>query len=587
MVLSTTSNEDIPFSTHLKPDAWSRLLEEAGILQEFKGVPEGLREGFHIGVDGYRVEYTFIPPNHFRTETEADIIRAKFKEEISLGRISAGMSPEDAQQLLGNFRTAPMAVLEQRPGKFRIIINHSYPKLNFTSPPPHFTAPPTEIAKSIKVIDPAKISINSLIDSDDFPCDWGTFANCYLLVADAPEGTQVAIFDVDAAFRNIPIHPSVRHLVCLFLDGLIHLDLMLNFGECSAPGIWGHVADAMVKILLHRGVEALLKWVDDFIFFRYPKTRTSTGSFTYSYDESLIWDTAEILGWPWAPKKFVPFAHFFTYIGFLWKLDLKTVELLVDKKSKYRSKLAPWLSEEKLVKDKADSIIGTLNHVCLVAPEGRSRLIHFYRFRASFKDSTSTLIKHRIPNDLRTDILWWDQLLQQDFVGIKIKRPPEFSDNVIFVDASTCWGIGLILNGKWLAWELREGWRDDEGRHIGWAEMVAIELAIRTLISTGRSGLRIRIYSDNKGVVGALHRGCSRGPQQNLILRKIVELMQKHNIWVEPKWVSTHDNIADAPSRAHFPPRALLHPHPPAIPSHLKLFVHNSVSFHDPCLIPT
>ncbi|KAH7873639.1 uncharacterized protein C8R40DRAFT_1000509, partial [Lentinula edodes] len=87
--------------------------------------------------------------------------------------------------------------------------------------------------------------------------------------------------------------------------------------------------------------------------------------------------------------------------------------------------------------------------------------------------------------------------------------------------------------------------------------MVAIELAIRTLISTGRSGLRIRIYSDNKGVVGALHRSCSRGPQQNLILRKIVELMQKHNIWVEPEWVLTHDNIADAPSRAHFPPRAL------------------------------
>ncbi|GAW03260.1 site specific phage integrase family protein [Lentinula edodes] len=439
MVPSTTCSDDITFSTRLKPDAWSILLEEASVLQEFAGVPKGLREGFRIGADGYDVGYTFTPPNHFRTEAEADIVRAKFKEEIALGRISTGLTPEHAQRLLGNFRTAPMAVLEQRPGKFRIIINHSFPKVKFVTSNSH--SPPASPPPSptlTKIIDPAKISINSLIDADDFPCDWGTFADCYLLVADAPEGTQVAIFDVDAAFRNIPIHPSMRHLVCLFLDGLIHIDLMLNFGERSAPGIWGHVADAMVKILLHRGVEALLKWVDDFIFFRYPKHRTSSGSFTYSYDESLIWETAEILGWPWAPQKFVPFAFSFTYIGFLWKLDLKTVELTQEKKLKYCSKVALWLVGDKLDKDKAESIIGTLNHICLVAPEGHSRLIHLYRFRASFKQLDSTLIKHRISADLLTDMHWWDQLLQQEFVGLSISRPPEFSDDIIYIDASTC-----------------------------------------------------------------------------------------------------------------------------------------------------
>ncbi|KAJ3858156.1 hypothetical protein EV359DRAFT_24876, partial [Lentinula novae-zelandiae] len=83
--------------------------------------------------------------------------------------------------------------------------------------------------------------------------------------------------------------------------------------------------------------------------------------------------------------------------------------------------------------------------------------------------------------------------------------------------------------------------------------MVAIELAVRTLISSGCRGIRTRIYSDNKGVVGALRRGCSRGPQQNLILQKIIELLQQYNIWVEPEWVSTNDNTADTPSRVKFP----------------------------------
>ncbi|PBK90640.1 hypothetical protein ARMGADRAFT_892250, partial [Armillaria gallica] len=49
------------------------------------------------------------------------------------------------------------------------------------------------------------------------------------------------------------------------------LDPCLNFGASPSPGVWGRIADAMVKILLSRGVEALLKWVDNFIFFRYPK----------------------------------------------------------------------------------------------------------------------------------------------------------------------------------------------------------------------------------------------------------------------------------------------------------------------------
>jgi hypothetical protein len=31
----------------------------------------------------------------------------------------------------------------------------------------------------------------------------------------------------------------------------------------------------------------------------------------------------------------------------------------------------------------------------------------------------------------------------------------------LFVDASTGWGIGLILNGKWLAWQFKEGWNSE------------------------------------------------------------------------------------------------------------------------------
>lgn len=138
----------------------------------------------------------------------------------------------------------------------------------------------------------------------------------------------------------------------------------------------------------------------------------------------------------------------------------------------------------------------------------------------------------------------------------------------------------MILDGKWLTWEFKEGWRSD-GREIGWGEMVAIELAIHTLLAGRISNGHVIIRSDNMGVIGALRSGASRGTQQNAILRKIIWLMQEHNIWVTTEYVNTKVNPADDPSRGVFPPRKNLIPSVPAIPNHLKPYVHSSVTYHD------
>lgn len=278
----------------------------------------------------------------------------------------------------------------------------------------------------------------------------------------------------------------------------------------------------------------------------------------------------------------MPFSSSYLYIGFFWDLA-KTVELPAEKKTKYLDRLLPWLTLVKQSLDHAETLIGTLNHVCLVVPAGRSHLVNLYGFRASFKESrSSSFVQHSISSKLRDDLQWWHNYLSRPFVGLDIIKLPPMSDIELFVDASTGWGIGLVLNSKWLAWELKDGWDSNPDRHIRWAEMVAIELAIGTLISSGHSRIRMCICSDNKGVVGALKKGCSRGPEINLILRKIIELMQEHEIWVECIWVSTHDNPADDPSRGVLGPRKLMLAHPPAIPRHLRAFVNNSITPNDP-----
>ena len=71
---------------------------------------------------------TFIPPNHYTTKEDEEIIITKYAEEIKLGRISHGYDQDELYSLIGHFWTAPLAVIDQGGGKKRVIVNHSYPK---------------------------------------------------------------------------------------------------------------------------------------------------------------------------------------------------------------------------------------------------------------------------------------------------------------------------------------------------------------------------------------------------------------------------------------------------------------------------
>jgi hypothetical protein len=144
------------------------------------------------------------------------------------------------------------------------------------------------------------------------------------------------------------------------------------------------------------------------------------------------------------------------------------------------------------------------------------------------------------------------------------------------VDASTSWGVGLTYRGKWLAWKFREGWFS-EGRCIGWGEMVAIELALRTLVAAKVKNAHLSLRSDNQGVIGALAAGKSYNAQENTILQQILQLYHEHSIWFTITYIPSKENPADPPSRGEFASRKLMIGSPPKIPNHLKKYVLHSV----------
>jgi hypothetical protein len=117
-----------------------------------------------------------------------------------------------------------------------------------------------------------------------------------------------------------------------------------------------------------------------------------------------------------------------------------------------------------------------------------------------------------------------------------------------WLDASSSWGIGIILDGEWDFWRLRPNW-DRDGRNIGWAEIVAIELGLLFAIHRGYSETHFLIKSDNQGVIHAIEGGKSRSPEQNVVLQRITLLLSHYKLWISSSYVQSLDNLADLPSR--------------------------------------
>ena len=84
----------------------------------------------------------------------------------------------------------------------------------------------------------------------------------------------------------------------------------------------------------------------DFVFFRIPISIDS-GLPSFSYSLADIYHLASQLGWPWKESKTRPFSPEFKYLGFIWNLSTKTVQIPDDKKVRYLSKLQPWIVGHK------------------------------------------------------------------------------------------------------------------------------------------------------------------------------------------------------------------------------------------------
>jgi len=478
---------------------------------------------------------TWVPPspparrtffdNHTSSKIKPEFIDAYIEKERSMGRYLGPFSRTELEHLIGPFRTSPLGLVpKSTPGSFRMIQDMSFPRN-----------------------DPDISSVNAGIDSDAFPTKWGTFDSVSELILSLPPGCVAAAFDISAAYRITPIHPSQQRWFCVSWRERIFLDLAVAFGMASSAGVFGSIADMLVAIYEKAGFGPLRKWVDDFFAIRLPGQ---------SWTEQDFMDLTAALGVPWSIEKLKPFATVQRYIGFDWDLDRKMVSLPTEKLAAILELMQQWiLPNATFTASEAAHMHGKLVHIGCIFPLIRPFLRSIAFFAASFN---SRKVKWHPRPSVITDIKWIYFIINES-PNCRPLSDPTPIDIGWWGDASSSYGIGIIINHWWAVWRWAPGTRVGTGKDsqfdIGWAETVAVELGFRLGLTLGllqpreNGRNKFLVRSDNLGVVSVLNKGRSRSDHTNTILREIYQLQARNNVRLQSVHVRSEENISDALSR--------------------------------------
>jgi hypothetical protein len=379
----------------------------------------------------------------------------------------------------------------------------------------------------------------------------------FIQVANAPPGTQAATMDVEGAYRTIPIKPDHKRYIVLRFHDEYYIDHDTPFGAGSAHGLQGEVGDATVDIFYSLRIHPVIKWVDDFNVFRFPST---TGSYIseefpdlrYEYDLSLIKFLTEPLRIPWHRDKGQDFGSQFPYLGFHWDLVRKTVAIPEKKRIKHHSRLTHFITKcqnHQVLRKDVETINGALAHLSFVHQRGRSRLPSLFHWLTTFPNEFTPRWP---PPSVLADLNWWLNTLTETNMYRLLTTPTTPASLDIWVDASTSWGVGILIDRRWDAWRVQDGW-DIEGRDIMWLEAIALEFVIGVIADLGYRDLLLLIRSDNTGVIGAFRKGRSRNFHVNFSIRRTEAILDTAGLSFTSSYVESAENLADPISRGILP----------------------------------
>ena len=131
---------------------------------------------------------------------------------------------------------------------------------------------------------PTGNSVNDGIQKDTFSVQYMQVDDIINAVMELGRGTLIAKFDIQNAYRIVPIHPDDRHLLGVQWRNQFYLDMTLPFGLRSAPYIFTSIADLVEwSLKQNHGVGFLEHYLDNFHTFGPPNSVGKTWTHVFIY----------------------------------------------------------------------------------------------------------------------------------------------------------------------------------------------------------------------------------------------------------------------------------------------------------------
>ena len=192
------------------------------------------------------------------------------------------------------------------------------------------------------------------------------------------------------------------------------------------------------------------------------------------------------------------------------------------------------------------SLHGSLQHVSFIYHDAWNALPSLSAFLSKFPNE---YVLHHVPHMVMNDLMLWLTCLTCLTMSHSL-LPRQCLDPNVHVYASLVFGLGFTFNNDYAGWHLSDGWAAG-GHDIGWAECVALELAIYWLIQEGFRNADVTVCSDNMGVIAAFSNSKSYNAAHNDCICRITSALVPVCLTISLKYMPSCENLADPVSCGH------------------------------------
>ena len=196
------------------------------------GITGGFRIGFHYGTNICQAA----KHNMLSTTENPVVVEQYLRKECELGRVMGPLKVGSIPLHINRFGVIPKP---HQPGKWRLIVDLSYPP---------------------------GASVNDGIEPELSSLSYASVDDAMAIITKLGRGTKLTKLDLESAYRIVLVPPDDQHLLGMEWQGEWYVDTAFPFGLRSAPKIFNALADGLMWIMGHNGIEWAIHYLDDYLF---------------------------------------------------------------------------------------------------------------------------------------------------------------------------------------------------------------------------------------------------------------------------------------------------------------------------------